>query len=296
MGSSVAAQSIRKSWHRVNALPVCENAGVKNTLHASRIVTSLVLLSVGIAFGQSSHGDSAKHPREYTFEVVHRFPHDPKAFTQGFVYHGGYFYEGTGIEGQSSLRQVRIETGEVIRKVDLSPELFGEGITLFGDEIFQITWESHVGFVYKLSDFSRLRTFSYPGEGWGITTDGHALFMSDGTPEIRVLEPATFAEKRRIKVHDGETPVKDLNELEFVEGEIYANVWHSNRIARISPQTGEVVGWIDLTGLMGPFYRLEPDAVLNGIAYDPEGKRLFVTGKLWPAVFEIRVIPARSKQ
>jgi glutaminyl-peptide cyclotransferase len=284
---------------------VCENAEVKTVPRPSRIVFSpivfsriaafVVLLAVASAFGQSSHADGARHAREYTFEVVHRFPHDSKAFTQGFVYHDGYFYEGTGLEGRSSLRQVRIETGEVVQKIDLSPELFGEGIALLGNEIFQLTWESHIGFVYNVSDFHRLRTFSYPGEGWGLATDGRELFMSDGTPEIRVLDPATFNEKRRIKVLDGKSPVKDLNELELVEGEIYANVWHSNRIARISPQTGEVLGWIDLTGLMGPFYRLENDAVLNGIAYDREHKRLFVTGKLWPAVFEIRVIPAHGK-
>jgi glutaminyl-peptide cyclotransferase len=267
---------------------------VKKGAAISRLRILGCFIAIGIALAQSSHSSAAKHPREYTFEVVNRFPHDPKAFTQGFVYYNGYFYEGTGLEGQSSLRQVRVETGEVVRKVDLSPELFGEGITLLGNEIFQITWESHIGFVYNVSDFRRLRTFSYPGEGWGLATDGHQLFMSDGTAEIRVLDPATLAEKKRIKVHDGNQPVTQLNELEFVEGEIYSNVWHSNRIARISPQTGEVVGWIDLTGLMGPFYRLESDAVLNGIAYDRERKRLFVTGKLWPAVFEIRVIPARA--
>jgi glutamine cyclotransferase len=146
-----------------------------------------------------------------------------------------------------------------------------------------------------LSDFHLLRSFTYSGEGWGLTTDGRDLFMSDGSAEIRVLDARTFAEKRRIKVRDGGKPVEKLNELEFVEGEIYANIWHSDRIARISPQTGRVVGWIDLTGILGPFYQREAEAVLNGIAYDSQEKRLFVTGKLWPKIFEIRVVPKQSQ-
>ena len=155
---------------------------------------------------------------------------------------------------------------------------------------------SHTGFVYDLNSFQKLRSFQYGGEGWGLATDGHDLFLSDGGSEIKVYDPETFHEKRRIKVRDGKTAVEQLNELEFVEGEIYANVWHSDRIARISPQTGEVAGWINLSGLLGPFYHLDAEAVLNGIAYDPEHKRLFVTGKLWPSVFEIRVVPAGSRK
>ena len=254
--------------------------------------TFLVVIT-GMGIGQSPRKNRTSHPAEYTFELVHQFPHDPRAFTQGLVYSDGSFYEGTGLVGRSSLRQIRVETGEIVRQVSLSPELFGEGITLFGNEIFQITWQSHIGFVYNRSNFRVLRTFSYPGEGWGLTTDGHELFMSDGTAEIRVLDAGTFAEKRRIRVHDGTSPVAQLNELEFVEGEIFANVWQTDRIVRISPQTGEVAGWIDLTGLLSPIYNLGHDAVLNGIAYDRKGKRLFVTGKLWPLVFEIRVIPKK---
>jgi glutaminyl-peptide cyclotransferase len=164
-----------------------------------------------------------------------------------------------------------------------------------GHEVIQLTWLSHVGFVYDLSDFHLLRSFKYSGEGWGLTTDGHDLFMSDGSAEIRVLDAGTFAEKRRIKVRDGSKQVEQLNELEFVDGEIYANIWHSDRIARISPQTGQIVGWIDLTGILGPFYQRQEEAVLNGIAYDSKGKRLFVTGKLWPKIFEIRVVPKHSQ-
>jgi glutamine cyclotransferase len=157
--------------------------------------------------------------------------------------------------------------------------------------VVQLTWRSEVGFVYDLKDFHLLRRFSYSGEGWGLATNGREIFMSDGTSEIRVLDGQTLQEKRRIKVRDGLSPVDQLNELEFVEGQIFANVWHSDRVARISPQTGQIVGWIDLSGLLSPIYRLEPDAVLNGIAYDPRGKRLFVTGKLWPRIFEIRISP-----
>jgi glutamine cyclotransferase len=230
---------------------------------------------------------------EYGFEIVHQFPHDPAAFTQGFTFYNGYFYEGTGRNGSSYLRQERIETGEIVRQVDLPEQYFGEGITIVGSEIFQLTWLAHTGFVYTLNDFRKLRTFSYPGEGWGLATDGRQIFMSDGTAEIRVLNPSTMKELRRIKVHDGPKPVLELNELEFVDGEIFANVWHTDRIARISPRSGEVVGWIDLTGLLSPIYHLGPEAVLNGIAYDKQGRRLFVTGKLWPTIFEIKLAPKR---
>ncbi len=265
-----------------------------SVLAAFLLLAALFIAETGIAAGQSA-APRTKAPPEYGFEVVHRFPHDTAAFTQGLAYDGGYFYEGTGLRGRSSLRQVRVETGEVLREVDLGPQLFGEGVTVVGSQIIELTWQAHIGFVYNLSDFRWLRNFSYPGEGWGITSDGHDLFLSDGTPEIRVLNSSTFAEKRRIRVHDRSTPISQLNELEFVEGEIFANVWHSDRIARISPLTGEVVGWIDLSGLLSPVYRIGPEAVLNGIAYDRQQKRLFVTGKLWPSVFEIRIVPKRGR-
>jgi glutaminyl-peptide cyclotransferase len=232
-----------------------------------------------------------QHPPEYTYTVVHAFPHDPAAFTQGLAYRDGFLYEGTGLNGRSSLRQVRLETGEVLQHVDLAPEFFGEGIALVQDKIIQLTWQSQTGFVYDLRTFRHLRQFSYPGEGWGLASRGSELFMSDGTSDIRILDAATFKEKRRIHVRDRARPVDQLNELEFVEGQLFANIWQTNRIARISPQTGEIVGWIDLSGLLSPMYRLEAGAVLNGIAYDPSRKRLFVTGKLWPRVFEIRLSP-----
>jgi glutamine cyclotransferase len=248
-----------------------------------------------LLLGQPSHRIHATRPPEYTFRIVRTFPHDPTAFTQGLAYRDGFLYEGTGLKGRSSLRKVRLETGEVVQRVELAPEFFGEGITLLNNEVVQLTWQSQTGFIYNVSDFRLLRRFSYSGEGWGLTTNGHEIFMSDGTPEIRVLDGGTLAEKRRFAVHDRGNPVDQLNELEFVNGEIFANVWQTDRIARISPQSGEVVGWIDLKGLLSPIYRLESGAVLNGIAYDANRKRLFVTGKLWPSIFEIRLLPKPPK-
>jgi len=231
-------------------------------------------------------------PPTYTFKIVNVYPHDNSAFTQGLVYHGGFLYEGTGLNGRSSLRKVRLETGQVVQRVDLVSEYFGEGIAILKNTIVQLTWRSQTGFVYSLADFHLLKQFSYPGEGWGLTANGNELFMSDGTAEIRVLDGSTFKEKRRLRVHDGDKAITQLNELEFVQGELFANVWQTDRIARISPVSGRVLGWIDLKGLLSPMYRLEQGAVLNGIAYDPAKKRLFVTGKLWPSVFEIRLVPA----
>jgi glutamine cyclotransferase len=250
--------------------------------------------AASLVFGQSPRPVQSTAP-EYTFRIIRSFPHDPQAFTQGLAYRDGFLYEGTGLNGRSSLRKVKLETGEVVQRVDLPPEFFGEGIALLKNRIVQLTWKSERGFVYNLSDFRWLRQFSYSGEGWGATSKGNEIFISDGTAEIRVLDGATFREKRRLKVHDGGVPVVELNELEFVEGEIFANVWQTNRIARISPQSGKVVGWIDLSGLLDPMYRLDPDAVLNGIAYDSVRKRLFVTGKLWPKIFEIQLVRKRQQ-
>jgi glutamine cyclotransferase len=261
------------------------------------LAVTLALLVAAFAptlHAQRAAKTGAPHTPEYTFKVLHTFPHDPNAFTQGLAYRDGFLYEGTGLRGRSSLRKERLETGEVLQQIDLAPQYFGEGITPLHDEIIQLTWQSHTGFVYNLTDFHLLRQFTYPGEGWGLTTSAtrnNELFMSDGTADIRVLDGTTLAEKRRIHVRDGNTSVDQLNELEYVEGEIFANVWQTNRIARISPQTGRVLGWIDLTGLLSPIYRLDPGAVLNGIAYDADRKRLFVTGKLWPNIFEIQIVP-----
>jgi glutaminyl-peptide cyclotransferase len=262
-----------------------------------KVLTIALVFAMPAQFigGQRYRAPGPRRPPEYTFKIIRDYPHDPAAFTQGLVYHGGFFYEGTGLNGRSSLRKVCLETGEVVQHVDLPGEYFGEGIAIVGNKVFQLTWQSHIGFVYNLSDFKLLRQFSYPGEGWGLTSSGNELFMSDGTAEIRVLDSTTLKEKRRFIVHDGATPVDQLNELEFVEGELFANVWQTDRIARISPQSGKVVGWLDLTGLLSSVYRRQDGAVLNGIAYDSIHKRLFVTGKLWPSIFEIQVIPKISE-
>jgi glutaminyl-peptide cyclotransferase len=224
------------------------------------------------------------------YTIQHVYPHDPKAFTQGLQYADGVLYEGTGLNGRSSIRKVKLETGEVLQQRDVPATHFGEGIVVWGSVLIELTWQSHVALVYDRQTFAPTRTFSYAGEGWGLTHDGEHLIMSDGTAELRVLDPATFTERRRIKVTAGGVAVKNLNELELVKGEIFANVWQSAYIARVSPSTGQVTGWIDLRGLLSPAEARDAD-VLNGIAYDAEHDRLFVTGKLWPKLFEIRITP-----
>jgi glutamine cyclotransferase len=251
----------------------------------------LLVLVIALSSTMFLRAAQAMKTPEYTFKVVHVFPHDAAAYTQGLVYQGGFLYEGTGLHGRSSLRKVRLETGDVLQSINLPPEFFGEGIVVFKDRILQLTWQSETGFIYGLSDFSKLGQFSYHGEGWGLASDGRQIFMSDGTDQIRILDGTTLQEKRRLTVREGKRAVTQLNELEFVRGQIFANVWQTDRIARISPRNGKVVGWIDLKGLLSPMYRRAPDAVLNGIAYDPAGNRLFVTGKLWPSVFEIQLVP-----
>ncbi|HVO77073.1 MAG TPA: glutaminyl-peptide cyclotransferase [Candidatus Bathyarchaeia archaeon] len=227
----------------------------------------------------------------YGYRLVNVYPHDPEAFTQGLIYRNGFLYESTGMNGRSSLREVRLGTGEVIRRRDVDPQYFAEGLTDWGDSLVQLTWTSHVAFVYGRSGFEARGTFRYEGEGWGLTHDERRLIMSDGSATLRFLDPRTFRETGRLTVEDRGFPVGKLNELEFVKGEIYANVWHSERIAMISPASGRVVGWIDLEGIMpGAGGGTSGDDVLNGIAYDAGGGRLFVTGKLWPKLFEIELV------
>jgi glutaminyl-peptide cyclotransferase len=222
------------------------------------------------------------------YSVVRTYPHDPSAFTQGLEYHDGFLYEGTGLNGRSSIRKVRLETGEVVQKRDLPSQYFGEGITIWKAEIVELTWRSQIGFTYDLSTFAPKRTFSYSGEGWGLTHDDRSLIMSDGSAAIRFLDPDTFAERRRVVVADAGVPITRLNELEYVRGEIYANVWQTDTIVRIAPDSGRVLGWIDVRDLLGTAERSSTD-VLNGIAYDATRDRLFLTGKLWPKVFEIKI-------
>jgi|SRR5579872_1064422 len=231
---------------------------------------------------------------QYTYRVVHTYPHDPAAFTQGLEYHDGFLYEGTGREGHSSLRKVALETGKVLQKVDLAANYFGEGITVLNGKITQLTYKTEIGFVYDRATFKQLRSFKYSGEGWGLTNDGSTIYMSDGTAQIRFWDPQTLQERKRITVRDGGRSIDNLNELEWIKGEIYANIWQTNRIARISPADGHVIAWIDLTGLLTPEEAAEAD-VLNGIAYDAAHDRLFVTGKLWPKLFEIKITPKMGK-
>ena len=226
----------------------------------------------------------------YTYRIVRTFPHDPNAFTQGLQFLDGVLYEGTGLNGRSSIRKVQLETGKVLQERAISPEYFGEGITVWKNDLLELTWQSHVAFVYEKATFEPKKRFSYPGEGWGLTHDGTNLIMSDGSDELRVLDPTTFAEKRRIKVTAAGSPLRNLNELEYVKGEIFANIWQTDYVARIAPESGRVVAYIDLRGLLTPAERAKTD-VLNGIAYDAARDRLFVTGKLWPKLFEINVIP-----
>ena len=228
----------------------------------------------------------------YTYAIVNAFPHDHKAYTQGLIYANGYLYESTGRRGESSLRKVELQTGATRQLHNLADEYFGEGITLFNDHIIQLTWQAYTGFVYDPETFLELEQFYYTTEGWGITNDGKRLIMSDGSATIYFLEPETYAIIDQIQVTADGVPIRNLNELEYVNGEILANVMPSNRIARIDPGSGKITGWIDLSGILRSLQEGYAVDVLNGIAYDELNDRLFVTGKLWPRVFEIRVIPA----
>lgn len=227
-----------------------------------------------------------------TYAVEREYPHDSTAFTQGLVFAEGQLYESTGLLGHSTLRLVDPESGVVLRQHRLPADHFGEDITCWGSTIVQLTWRSGVGFVYDRSTLTLQRTFAYAGEGWGLTHDGDSLIMSDGTATLRRLDAETFEERGRVRVHDDGVPVTHLNALQFVDGEVWANVWRSEAIARICPRTGRVLAWIDLCGLYTPPGPLARQAVLNGIAYDDVGRRLWVTGKFWPRVYEIRILPA----
>jgi glutamine cyclotransferase len=228
----------------------------------------------------------------YGFVVKNTYPHDPAAFTQGLFFHDGQLYESTGQKGQSTLRKVDLKSGKVQQKKALADEYFGEGSTAVGDNIVTLTWQSNVGFVYDAKTFALKSRFNYKGEGWGLASDARHVYMSDGSNEIRVLDPKTLDEQRRIKVTAEGKPIPQLNELEVVDGELYANLWGYDVIARIDPASGNVLGWINLAGLLPPEQRgtTSVDAVLNGIAYDGKQKRLYVTGKLWPKLFEIELV------
>jgi glutamine cyclotransferase len=226
--------------------------------------------------------------------VVRSYPHDPKAFTQGLVFRNGELLESTGRFGESSLRRVKLETGEVLQRVDVPREYFAEGLAVLGDRAFQLTWQSKVGFIYDLATFKQVGTFSYEGEGWGLTTDGTSLILSDGSSVLRFLDPASFRVTRTLEVKNGAEFVDKINELEWVRGEIWANVWHKDWIARIDPRDGHVIGWLDVGQLLPEATAADPEAVPNGIAFDPATGRLFITGKLWPRLFEISAPELRA--
>jgi glutamine cyclotransferase len=228
---------------------------------------------------------------EMTYEVVNAFPHDPEAFTQGLIYRDDVLYESTGLYGRSSLRMADLETGEVQRMTALPGEFFGEGLTDWDETLVQLTWQNGTGFVYGREDFSLLSEFGYKTEGWGLTHDGEHLIMSDGTATLYFLDPDTFSIVSTVEVMDGDKPVTKLNELEYILGEVYANIWQTDMIVRIDPETGAVNGWIGLNGLLPEEEQSPVTDVLNGIAYDPQRDRLFVTGKFWPKLYEIRLVP-----
>ncbi len=255
---------------------------------AGTLVLVLALVSVVvIIFSEKS--PSVSTALHYTYEVVQVYPHDQNAFTEGLVFENGFLYESTGPYGNSTLRRVELETGRILQIYSLSNQFFGEGITIVGDKIIQLTWQSHTGFVYDKDTFRLLQEFSYPTEGWGITNDGSRLIMSDGTANLYFLDMNTFQKVGQVEVHDT-SPVTELNELEYVQGEVYANIWRENKIAVINPQTGKVTAWLDLSGIQGSENE-DPNDVLNGIAYDAKENRLFVTGKRWPWLYEIKLVP-----
>jgi glutamine cyclotransferase len=264
-------------------------------------VRVIVVLALAVSCFQcqpSTNGGSSNKTAEvptnkpvakYGYQIVNIFPHDSNAFTQGLILVDGNLLESTGQEGFSSLRRVELESGRILKKVDVPEPYFAEGLAALNGKLYQLTWQHHTGFIYDAQSFSRLGEFNYEGEGWGLATDGQSLILSDGSSRIRFIDPASFRVTRSINVTDSGTPVRELNELEYVKGEIYANVWHDNRIATIDPQSGHVNAWIDLTGLMPEGELQDPEAVLNGIAYDQASDKLIVTGKLWPRLFEIKV-------
>ncbi len=237
----------------------------------------------------SSPGFALAEPPVAPAQIVKTYPHDPHAFTEGLFFHDGVFYESTGLEGQSNIRAVDPESGRVLRNVALPPGLFGEGIVAWKDQLISVTWRNQIGFRWSLSDFRTRSAFHYTGEGWGLTEDGRNLILSDGTPTLKFLDPDTFKVLRTLNVTADGQPIERLNELEYVKGEVLANIWMTNRIARIDPKTGAVKAWIDVSNLAARAATTDPDAVPNGIAYDKARDRLFLTGKDWPFLFEVRI-------
>lgn len=274
--------------------PVAQNASMSLILKARLVLilglsVAAVQCNAGANSGPVTNNTPPPAVAKHGYEVVNAFPHDSGAFTQGLIFVDGKLYEGTGQEGRSSLREVELQSGRVLKKVDVPMPFFGEGITLLNGKIYQLTWQHQIGFIYNAQTLEKTGEFNYTGEGWGITNDGHSLIISDGSNRLKFIDPDSFRAIKTIAVTDGATRVNQLNELEYVKGEIYANIWHDQRIVTIDPQSGRVTGWIDLSGLLQPGAVTDEEAVLNGIAYDQASGRLFVTGKLWPQLFEIKL-------
>ncbi len=229
-------------------------------------------------------------PIDYTYKIVNTYPHDTGAFTEGLIYSDGYLYESTGLNGQSSIRRVDLTTGDVLQEHSLPLQYFGEGMTIIDNRVIQLTWQSNIGFIYDKNTLAVLSNFTYPTEGWGLTFNGTQLIMSDGTSKLYFLNATTFQRTGQVYVYDGDSPIVNINELEYVNGDVYANIWQLNKIAIINPENGQVKGWIDLAGFPAPLQT--GDNVLNGIAYDQQNDRLFVTGKQWPKLYQIELEPA----
>lgn len=291
--------SITVSWNGITLL----------TSNASSFSLSLEQLKVGkqdiLTTVHLSNGSSEKHylrptllapsaPTSYSYRKVNTYTHDPDAYTQGLFVHDGYFYESTGKEGKSSLRKVEIETGKVVQQVNLDDKYFGEGITLYNNQIFQLTYTTNIGFVYDSETLERIRTFNYPTEGWGLEQLGDHLIMTDGSEIIYFMNPETFVEQHRIQVYDHQGKVDQLNELEVIDGKIYANVYQTDKIVIINPESGVVEGDINLQGLLNTQGYNRPLDVLNGIAWDETRKALYVTGKWWPKIFRIEIMKIQS--
>lgn len=269
------------------ALPACGDRGgaARISTQATPSNSSTPTAAPAPASSQAARVEEAP---VYSYDVVESYPHDTKAYTQGLVFHDGLLYESTGQYGESSLRKVELKKGKVKKKIEVPGQYFAEGMTILNGKIYQLTWQQNKGFIYDLKDFKLEGEFTYDGEGWGLTTDGQSLILSDGTDRLRFMDPANFRVTRTISVVDGQQPLADINELEYIHGEIYANVWKTDRIARIDPATGRIKAWIDLSGLRPEETLRNTENVLNGIAYDSGNDRLYVTGKRWPRLFEIR--------
>lgn len=296
-----AMKDIEKDGHRSKLISsdsmLIKNAGpnarsTPSWLYLLLLPAALLLIASCCTADSATNGQEMSSIPVFGYEIVNSYPHDPMAFTQGLVYdRNDAIYEGTGLYGRSSLRRVDLKTGRVLQQISLPGDLFGEGIALWGERIVQLTWQSGLGLVYGKENMTQVGRFGYLTEGWGLTHDNRSLIMSDGSNILHILDPETFRETGRINVTASDRPLNSLNELEYIKGEIYANIWPTGRIAIISPETGRVRGEIDLTGILSDGYEIGKDVdVLNGIAYDAESDRIFVTGKLWPRLYEIRLV------